>query len=285
MSNRSCNINQAGEQNKVTETREITLWLSNSEKALYINLYQTILESYKEVNKLVFNNMEQRFKMYQDEVRNELEKIYSGDIEISDIIEEAGNRLDLYKLMEYQYHFSSLVNLYQVFEQQIRKYLYKELNHPLSNVRTKENMDAFATKFGNLRKILNELNYPLEKMSWPIIDELNKIANTYKHGDGTSAKRLFLKNKDIFVNEITRFFYYAEPRSKEEEQEYKASLDEEELKKYKEQEKILLMERELTTNMEIVLRIDNTPIEKYVNAIIDFWEKIPEYHTVSVEVE
>lgn len=247
-----------------------------------------MLKTYNTTNELVYSNLKERFDQYQKDVYNELLDRYidPSDIDYTEIGSEAFERVERDLLMKYQFHFSSLVNLYQVFEQQIRKLLYKELNHRLSRVRTKDDMPTFATKFGEIKAVLKELNYPIGTIpSWSTIDELNKIAITYKHGDGNSAKSLYRKNKDIFVNQATGFFHYGEPKSKMEELEYINSLDAEELEEFREHEKILLMERELTTNTEIVLRQDKTPFNKYVNAIIDFWGTFPEHYTTQVEVK
>ncbi|MFT0601297.1 hypothetical protein ACMHYP_10740 [Bacillus cereus] len=269
------------------EIQTISIWFNDWEKKSHIALYKKMHSNYNATNELLYSNLSERFEQYQEEVYNEQVNQYSNpiDIDYAEIGSEANFRLEQDLLMKYQFHFSSLVNLYQVFEQQIRKLLYKELNHRLSNVRTQEDMPNFATTFGAIKILFKKLNYPFgETPSWSTIDELNKISNTYKHGDGNSAKSLYRKNKDIFANESTRFFYYDEPKSKEEERAYINSLDSKELEEYQQNEKILLIERELTTNTEIVLRQDKTSFEKYVTAITDFWETFPEHYTTQVEV-
>lgn len=302
MSESKCNCNcrkclNCVQKQEVTPKVEISkvtisIWLDRWKRESFINLYNTMLITYNSTNDLMYKNIKERFNEYQKDVYNEILDRYRGtnidpaDIDYTDVGSEASYRVERDFLMKYQFHFSSLVNLYQVFEQQIRKLLYVELNHRLSCVRTKEEMPNFATKFGDIKGVLKVLNYPLGTTpSWSTIDELNKIANTYKHGDGNSAKSLYRKNKDIFVNSATGLFYYEEPKSKKEEQAYLNSLDAEEIKEYREKEKILLMERELTTNTEIVLREDKTHFEKYIKAIIDFWETFPEHYTAQVEIE
>ncbi|WIY58988.1 hypothetical protein [Bacillus arachidis] len=286
---RHCIHKQGEASNIKTEEVKVSLWFNQWERKSYITLYRIMLSSYNKTNEVVYNNLTDRFDQYQEEIYNELINNYSSDpadLDYTEIGSEASYRVEQDLLMKYQFHFSSLVNLYQVFEQQIRKLLYKELNHHLSGVRTKEEMPKFATKFGEIKKLLKTLNYPLGNTpSWSTIDELNKIANTYKHGDGNSATTLYRQNKDIFVNEATCFFYYDEAKTKEEEQTYINSLDPKELENYRKNEKMLLIDRELTTNMEIVLRQDKTPFEKYVNAIINFWETFPKHYETMVEVE
>lgn len=286
-------LNKDGEESKIKVSKiQISIWFDRWKKESYIKLYQTMLQNYNRTNELVYSNLQDKFEEYRQEEYNKLindsvgTHVDPADIDYSEIESEAAYRVERDLLMKYQFHFISLVNIYQVFEQQIRKLLFTELNHKLSPVRTKEEMPEFATKFGDIKSVLKELNFSIGEIpSWSTIDELNKISNTYKHGDGNSAKSLYRKNRDIFANKATRFFYYEEPRSKEEERAYIRSLDEDELEDYMENEKILLMEYELTTNSEIVLRQDNTPFEKYVNAIISFWESFPEHYTTQIDVE
>lgn len=270
----------------------IAIWFDRWRKESYIILYKTMLETYNTTNELVYSNLNDRYNQYKEEEYNEIMNRNNGsysdpaDIDFTEVGSEAAYRVERDLLMKYQYHFSSLVNLYHVFEQQIRKLLYTELNHRSSRVRTKKDMPEFATKFGEIKDVLTKLKYPYATTpSWSTIDELNKITNTYKHGDGPSAKRLYRKDKDIFANNATKFFYYEEPKSKQEERAYINSLDAEELEIYREREGILVMENELTTNAEIVLRQDKTPFEKYVNAIIDFWNAFPEHYSTYVEIE
>jgi hypothetical protein len=280
------------EEQKYTEVEvKISIWLPSHKRDSFLTLYETMLSNYINTIELVYSNIKERFEQYQKEEYEKLMNQYRGtnidpaDIDYSDIGSEASYRVERDLLMRYQYHFSSLVNLYQVFEQQIRKYLYKELNHRLSQVRTKDEMPNFATTFGEIKNVLKVLNYPIGRVpSWSTIDELNKIANTYKHGDGNSAKSLYRKNKTIFANQATPLFYYQEPKSKEEEKAYIKWLDPQELVEYRVNEKILFMTRELTTNTEIVLREDKTPYSKYVKAILDFWDSFPEHYETMVKV-
>lgn len=283
--------NMSEEQKYREEQVKISIWLPSHKRESFITLYETMQKNYINTMALVYSNIKERFEQYQEEEYEKLMNQYRGtnidpaDIDYSDIGSEASFRVERDLLMRYQYHFSSLVNLYQVFEQQIRKYLYTELNHRLSQVKTKDEMPNFATTFGEIKNVLKALNYPIGTVpSWSTIDELNKIANTFKHGDGNSAISLYRKNKSIFVNQAAPLFYYEEPKSKEEEKAYIQSLDPEELEEYRENEKILLMTRELTTNTEIVLREDKTSYSKYVKAIMDFWDSFPEHYGTMVKV-
>lgn len=259
-----------------TEKVAITLWLNSSIREDYINFYKDMLDNYEKTVSLVYSNIKERYEIYQKEVYEELLKTRAPeDIDTHDIGSEAHDRMERDLLMHYQYHFSQLVNLYHTFEQHIRKHLYEELNHRLSPVRTSEVMREFATKFGDIKEYLKLLNYPLGATgSWQKIVELNKIANTYKHGDGTSAQRL---DKTFFVSEATRLFNYVPERTRQEESGYVRGLTDKEKERYEKEKSELLLERELSTNQAIVLRHDKTPFDLYVTAIMEFWRTFPEH--------
>ncbi|WP_394122213.1 hypothetical protein [Planococcus donghaensis] len=278
--------NCVDKQPKTPKTHEvsITLWLNPSRRAAYINFYQNMLDNYDKTVNLVYSDIKERTEGYKKEVYDEfLQSRSPEDIDTFDIGSEAAYRLERDFLMHYQYHFSQLVNLYHTFEQQIRKQLYEELNHRLSPIRTKEVMKDFATKFGHIDVVLTELNYPYKSHpSWGLIIELNTIANTYKHGDGPAAQRL---NQRFFVTAATYLFNYENERTKKEESAYLKTLDEEEKKEYREQKMNKLMDRELSTNLSMVLRADKTPFKVYVQAIIEFWKTFPEHLSSKVTVE
>lgn len=267
----------------------ITIFLFKERREGFIELYNDMKNTYNRTMELVHSNIGDRHDDYKREEYAKLMKKCHGmdpaDIDYSEFESEAASRIERDYLMKYQFHFSSLVNLYQVFEQQIRKQLYKELNHRLSRVRTKDEMPSFATTFGGIKDVLKALNYQTGDIkSWPLIDELNKIANVYKHGDGNSAKRLYRSNKKLFVDRTNALFYFQPPKDKKEEKEYFNSLDPEEQQEYKERKEILLIKDELTTNSEIVLREDLTEYSKYVKAITDFWSNFPESYSTTVRI-
>lgn len=278
-----CLYKEQPEASKTT-TVGVTLWLNNWERASIVEFYNNMLANYEKTTTLLYSNILERFDGYREEVSKDFLKRYGDpeDINYDDVGSTASDKVEQDLLMHYQYHFSQLVNLYHVFEQQIRRKLYQELNHNMSSVRTKEVMRDFATKFGDVKGLLKELNYPMGNQAWRGIDELNKIANTYKHGDGNSAIRL---DSTFFVNEANRHFNYEEPRTKEEERTYRLSLTEMERDKYDENVENKILNRELTTSLAITLRPDKTPYEKYIKVVKSFWETFPEHLVSNLEVE
>lgn len=266
-----------------TTTVEIALWLSNWEKSSIVESYNNLLTNYEKTTTTLYSDILERYEGYRGEIYTDLLKRYGNpeDVDSDEAGSLANDKVDQDLLMHYQYHFSQLVNLYHLFEQQIRRKLYQELNNHMSPVRTNAVMREFATKFADVKDLLKKLNYPMNP-TWRGIDELNKIANTYKHGDGQSAKRL---DSAFFVNEATRLFNYEESRTKEEEKTFRRSLTEKEKTKYDKDMENKILNRELTTNLAITLRQDKTPYEKYIKAVILFWETFPEDLVSTVEVD
>lgn len=65
------------------------------------------------------------------------ETVDLGDI-YDNISDEKYEYYQMEKLMEYNIKLSILSTSYQIFEQQLRKFIYQELNQPFSPVRTNE---------------------------------------------------------------------------------------------------------------------------------------------------
>lgn len=207
------------------------------------------------------------------------------DIDYSKTESSATDRTDWDLFMEYQFHFSSLVNLYQVFEQHMRTLFYPEINHRTSLVNAKEEANKFAIELDEIRKILRTSGYQhiAEGYWWPIIDELNKVANVYKHGDENSIVSLYKQDEDIFIDQATLHFHWGVPQTKEAERKYINSLDEERLESYLNSKNILILKEKFMTNGTIFLKKDKTPFEKYVNAIIGLWNYFPQWIETEIE--
>ncbi|MCI0764780.1 hypothetical protein [Bacillus sp. TL12] len=97
-----------------------------------------------------------------------------------------------------------------------------------------------------IKEAYKVLDYDLEKNThWETIYILSDIANTFKHGEGRSAKRVFKKHPEIFK-----------------------------VDKYNNQR---VMDRELTTNSEVVFDIEKIDFNTYADAVISFWKESPEH--------
>ncbi|MDZ7694398.1 MAG: hypothetical protein U5K69_25290 [Balneolaceae bacterium] len=87
------------------------------------------------------------------------------------------------------------VALYHNFEQQIMLFFRKEILSP------GEDKDSELLKFGKFKKRLKEMGINIEEFhSWSKVKELRLIANTVKHGEGSSAQQLKSLRPNLFEN-------------------------------------------------------------------------------------
>ncbi|PFJ24558.1 hypothetical protein COI92_23865 [Bacillus anthracis] len=253
-------------------------------KDQYTRIYDVLADTHSRTFKAVYEQLNTRTDELQTKFRVEAESRLSNSFhpEYSDygdflesVMDYVFERLDEQFLMYYQFELMSLSNLYQVFEQQLRKWLYGEMTHHLNeyinqvefihvNDKNENAYDKFYGDFGKLTKLLTELKLTftdlfgneepiVETDIWKIIRECNLLSNTYKHGSGHSATNLYKLYPQYFekVNS-TR-----------------------------------LMDLYRTTNLEQVLNVDKIIFEKYSNAMKEFWKNMKEHQrgTVIMNIE
>ncbi|NME07808.1 hypothetical protein [Psychrobacillus sp. BL-248-WT-3] len=243
----------------MSEQLQLSVWLSKNKREQYIFIYKKLQEKFAATMETLFNDIEGSANKYKEKMVEEYGTAYNYDVvDPSDIFENI--EMETYefykseKLMEYNFHLSLLATTYQIFEQQLRGFIYTELNHRMSPIRTKDKFSKFGFNMGKIKEAYEYLNYDLTKTAqWETVELLADLVNTYKHGDGRSATRLYNKNPDLFLKG-----YFGDER---------------------------LMDVELTTSAEIVFDIEKVGFDKYTNAIIEFWEGFPEYLTSVVEVD
>ncbi|PAE87667.1 hypothetical protein [Shouchella clausii] len=241
------------------ELVKFNVWLPKHKREQYISIHKKFQEKFATTMATLFNDIEENTNKYREKLLED--RWTANDYEVvdpSDIIEsiemEAYEYYKAEKLMKYNFHLSLLASTYQIFEQQLRGFIYSELNHKLSPVRTKEEFSAFGSNMGEIKEPYKFLKYDLTKTpQWETVKLLADLVNTYKHGDGRSATRLYNKNPDWFLKS-----HFGDER---------------------------LMDIELTTNAEIVFDIEKIGFDKYSNAIIGFWEDFPEHLNPVVEID
>lgn len=131
-----------------------------------------------------------------------------------------------------------------MFEQQLRSFVYFSFNHRFSRVSTSP-FQQFGTDMNELKEAFNHLNYDLTTNSnWSDIYTLSDIVNTFKHGDGRSARRLHRNHPSFF------------------------KVDSNNLR---------IMDAEFTTNNVPVFELDEISFNTYADAIINFWSEVPEH--------
>ncbi|MCD8502855.1 MAG: hypothetical protein LRY71_15835 [Bacillaceae bacterium] len=91
----------------------------------------------------LFSDIEGAANEYKEVLTEKYGTMYNYEVvDPGDVYEEI--ELEAYeyykseKLMEYNFHFSLLATMYQIFEQQLRSFIYEEINHSSSSVKTEE---------------------------------------------------------------------------------------------------------------------------------------------------
>lgn|GEM_PF-633413 len=192
-----------------------------------------------------FNNIEEQADKAAEEFYNEAWEQPSEDGDLS-VLAEAAEKAQNIGIGTYEYLKWGRYNLiatwhamlYQLWEQQVREFLYKELSHNYSVV--------FKNFCGNLKQIklvFKMHGVDLESKScWKNIDELNLLNNVIKHGDGYSAETLKKKRPDLFMDVYSRG--------------YRSDV--------------------LSTLLNESLNIDEKTLSDYTDNLMSFWDNLPE---------
>ncbi len=148
-----------------------------------------------------------------------------------------------------KYHLTATwhATLYQLWEQQLRLFLFSEKSH----VFKKNDFKTFCAK--GFKEIKDEFlfhNVAIEGFScWPKIKELRLLCNVIKHGDGDSSEKLRKLNPALFRKEPSLF-------------EREKDID--------------YMDTYKTTLLEETLNINETTLHNYKEDLLSFWNEIPE---------
>lgn len=229
---------------------KLNIWLPEYKRKEFILVHKNILEKYEQITQLVFYSIEETTEKYGNELVEKYGKMYDYEtMDPSDIFEKISyEKYEYYqmeKLMEYNVSLGILSTAYQILEQQLRKFIYEELNQSFSPVRT-DDFVKVGINMWEIKELYKVTGYDLETCSyWDDISILADIVNTFKHGKGISSERLYKNNPNLF------------------------------LKSYFSKEKII--DQELTSNSAIVLDLDQIDFKYYLYTIINFWNQFPEH--------
>lgn len=276
------------------------LYFNSGMKEQYIRDYEVLLDTHNRTYHLMYKELKEQgnevMRKYRREGEESINKHFNFNPEYDDpgdyyekIEEYAIQRMQEKSLMHYQFELMSLSNLYQVFEQQLRKWLFKEMTHSHNEyinqlkfmfVDEEKEYGKFFSRFGTLHRLLEEMDLtfkmPLSPESedpqwsqwfgdsednfvevriieteiWKLIRECNLLSNTFKHGSGPTAKALY-EEKPQYFNKVNE---------------------------------TKLMNLYLTTNLEEVLNITEISFEKYVNAMKQFWGKMKTHQSGSIKL-
>ena len=153
-------------------------------------------------------------------------------------MEEGIEHYSYLKLGKYNLTATWHATLYQVWEQQSRRFLFQEISH-VYNIQ----FETFCIKLSEIKEKFKFHNVDIESFScWPQIRELSLLCNVIKHAGGRSEKEL---------------------------REIKPEL-------FKQEDKIDYITTFKTTLLEETLNINEMTLQNYREALLSFWDEIPE---------
>lgn len=239
--------------------RYVNVYLNPYKRKEYIGIFEVLKEKYAKMDELLFNDIEKETEEFQQRLEEEVNSSLGYDeVDISDLyeatLEKVNEHYKYEQLMKYNFHLSLLTTGYQIFEQQLRQLIYRELNHIANPIRTIENFSEFGSNMREIKAAYKFMDFDLEEVEqWNGIQILSDIINTYKHGEGRSAKRLLKSKPEYFLKDEFLSGNY--------------------------------MSVYLTTNSEIVFDIHKIGFNNHINNLIAFWREFPQHINKLVEVE
>ena len=198
----------------------------------------------------IFSDIEKEAKDYENELflrvmkESDAENRYvdPGD-HIDQVHDDAIDRYNLLRLMQYRNLTNWIVCMCQVWEQQLISFILNEAE----TEGIKYNQNDIDRGFPFVQKIFEEHHQPFAALSsWPKIHELRLLVNVLKHAEGRSERELRDIRPDLFVEEFCGLKYD-------------------------------LVSLYHTTLVEPALQISETDFEAYYHALHQFWLELPEY--------
>jgi len=229
------------------------LYLDNRIRKMLKEPFETFAKTYHERVIPIFSSLEEESQAIADEKYEDLGRYFNPEnddpADYAEMAWEAGlEHYESMSLMQYNMRLMWISTLYQFWEQQVRKFVFEEVTRTHKFIDKKGNdvdFAGFCTRgIDDIKEEFNEFGIDLEKLnSWSRIEELRLLANVIKHGEGWSATKLKELRPDYFDAGII-------------------STD--------------LLDLYKTTLGERVLNIDDSEYEIYCDAIIQFWDELPE---------
>lgn len=197
----------------------------------------------------IFANAEVEAEAYEKELWDSImsrpctEDTYFDPGDYVDAIQEkAVERYDMLRLMHYRNLATWICNLCQVWEQQ----LYSFVIHEAEQEGLKYDPSDIKRGFAFSKDVFEWHQQPFEKMdSWGKIKELRLLVNVIKHAEGDSEQKLRKLRPDYFTQDVCGTQHD-------------------------------LMSLYHTTLLEPTLMIQEQDFLDYFNALIKFWEDLPE---------
>ena len=232
------------------------LYLDNQARKMLKEPFETFAKTYDERIIPIFSSLGEETHTIAETKHKALAENFNPELEdpgeYAVMAWEAGlEHYESMSLMQYNMRLMWISTLYQFWEQQVRKFVFEEGTRTHKFIDKKGNVIDFesfcARGIDDIKDAFNKFGQDLEKLkSWPKIEELRLLANVIKHGEGRSSKNLKRLRPDYFDAGIIS-----------------ADL----LGLYK------------TTLGERVLNIEDSEYKIYCDAILEFWDELPDMLT------
>lgn len=215
--------------------------------------YELYFQTYTDRISPVFDNIDQEAEEVAKDAYNKMMmSVGYENCDPSDYADDAWqfgiNYYENVALMRYNTKLMWISTMYQFWEQQVRKFLYKEMTrngHKAYDKKQKEiEYKNFCTNIGKIKEFFLKFNVDVTILScWDKVNELRILANVIKHGKGNASEELLKIRPDIFDSS-----YFSTN----------------------------LLDLYQTTLNDMVINISNQDFETYANALIDFWGELPD---------
>lgn len=134
-------------------TVKVVAWLSRFKREQFIGIYNHLKEKHAEIQEVLFVDHEKATDAYAKQLEEEYGNKYNWEVtdpaDVYDkILDESIEFYQYEVLMEHNHHLMMLSNMYQVFEQQMRKFIYEELNSVSSSIRILDEYRDFGWNWG-----------------------------------------------------------------------------------------------------------------------------------------
>lgn len=178
------------------------------------------------------------------------EDVFDPSDYVDSIFEAGGERYILLSLMRYRNICMWIACLCQVWEQQIYSHILHEAFMDGIEYDLKDSKKGFSF----CKDIFNLHGQPLDKLkSWKKIRELRLLVNVIKHAEGDSATKLKEIRPDFFEKHLSA-------------------------------RTVNLMDRYHTSLLDETLEIDKEDFVSYYEALVQFWNELPdEMYTADYE--
>jgi hypothetical protein len=221
------------------------LYLHESLKRKLILEIDTFRRLFNERLFPTFSNIESEADSYTKEYFERISSsCYDESIDPSVLADQALEKgVSLYfELSQVKYSFTavSISSLYHMWEQQIKRFLFRELRHTCEI-----ELQTFCSNgFRDFQIHLSMFKIDITTFrNFSRLNELRLLSNVIKHGDGKSARELFKLNSSLFNTKPT--------------------------------DRILELGLE-STLLDESLKVDQDLFNSYSDTLMSFWEEFPE---------